>query len=124
MSYPKEQQLEGMILALAALAAPIPSEPVKHRCASCNDVIPPMDTEIGACSHGLLCNLCRYDSQCLACKRERHTDMGVCDCPDCVSDALERAAVPALVGFASSISSNPYMAVIGNGLYCKTGRRK
>ncbi len=42
-----------------------------HFCISCGDSIPSWDTAIGACDHGLLCNGCRYENQCLACKRER-----------------------------------------------------
>lgn len=43
---------------------------VKHRCVSCDTVLA-ADDSIGACEHGLLCDICRYDSQCLQCKRER-----------------------------------------------------
>lgn len=40
---------------------------VKHHCVSCDATIGPRE-EIGACEHGLLCEQCRYDSQCLQCK--------------------------------------------------------
>ena len=46
-------------------------EKITHDCSSCGVRISNWDAEIGACEHGLLCNQCRYDNQCLACKRER-----------------------------------------------------
>jgi hypothetical protein len=51
----------------------MPTTQVKHRCQSCGEAIPGDDREIGTCDHGLLCNICRYDNQCLKCmaaKRE------------------------------------------------------
>ena len=81
------RELEGMVDCLEVLTMPIlepcphcglrtmhahqcPNQaPPKQSCVSCGDVIDPRDNEIGACEHGLLCNICRYDSQCLQCKR-------------------------------------------------------
>lgn len=48
-----------------------PPATVKSHCVSCGDRIPSWDKEIGACDHGLLCNVCRYENMCLQCKRDR-----------------------------------------------------
>lgn len=69
----KRDEINGMLSALRSLATPL--APVRTRCVSCDTPLF-RNEDIGACDHGLLCDLCRFDNQCLQCKRERDNDEG------------------------------------------------
>jgi hypothetical protein len=44
-----------------------------HYCVSCGELLL-LGDHIGVCQHGLLCEICRYDSHCPECKAKDDAD--------------------------------------------------